>query len=576
MRKLWIIGVIMLSVPVIVQLMFKSNGKIKHQASTQSPKYTKGTEIQESERRNTSGTTPSTALDGHKNIKVGQCANLQRSNTYYEITQDLIATDDCLTLIDVQDVTINCHGHTIYSATPLNKNAFYIKSSRRIQIKNCHIRNLNGIVVNNSSNINVLGQKITDFFDFGIKFTDVNKSKIADVLIKKKIPNHIQKHGHNIGILLLKAVDVSVTNTESTGNMSVSVAVVESKHCSLENSNLNHTEIGFLAMRSGDVSVTNTRIRNNKIGINLDNVDTALTSDTIIESNTESGIYVGKSSNVVFKKNRIDHNRCGVLVNNSDHIEILHNTITNNNLHNPWHAKCMGGIDFQYVTRSKIMHNKVIKNYPSNIWVQNGNSNKILYNTIKDAEGKGFSGLQMHSSTYNEIGYNIVASNRIAIYLMNKSTHNKIHHNYVYHNYEDGIDFDKSEYNDVYNNVVKDTKVEGICFWSAGNNLIYNNVFNNKSNQWFDHDPGSILYKNTWNVSRTDFVGGNYWANPKGSGFSETCPDKNKDGICDSKRVLDWRGLNVDYMPLSQTPKWVQKVINLKDYTSCSNSIVSL
>ena len=135
MRKLWIIGVIILSMPIIIQLIFKSNGKIEHQTSTQSSKYkqyTKGTENHKSERRNTSGTRRSSALDGHKSIKVGQCTNLQRSNTYYEITQDLIATDDCLTLSDVQDVTINCHGHTIYSATPLNKNAFYIKSSKRI------------------------------------------------------------------------------------------------------------------------------------------------------------------------------------------------------------------------------------------------------------------------------------------------------------------------------------------------------------------------------------------------------------------------------------------------------------
>ena len=61
---------------------------------------------------------------------------------------------------------------------------------------------------------------------------------------------------------------------------------------------------------------------------------------------------------------------------------------------------------------------------------------------------------------------------------------------------------------------------------------------------------------NTWNTTQKSgtniidgsVLGGNFWANPSGIGFSQTCPDSNNDGLCDSKYVLNT--FNVDYLPL--------------------------
>ncbi|ETW93828.1 MAG: hypothetical protein ETSY2_50745, partial [Candidatus Entotheonella gemina] len=51
------------------------------------------------------------------------------------------------------------------------------------------------------------------------------------------------------------------------------------------------------------------------------------------------------------------------------------------------------------------------------------------------------------------------------------------------------------------------------------------------------------------NIAGGPFLGGNVYANPDGTGFSETCPDGDGDGFCDSPFTMS-RG-NVDHFPLT-------------------------
>ena len=68
------------------------------------------------------------------------------------------------------------------------------------------------------------------------------------------------------------------------------------------------------------------------------------------------------------------------------------------------------------------------------------------------------------------------------------------------------------------------------------NNLIYNNYFNNPVNA----DVKNAA--NTWNIAKTKgknimsgpYIGGNFWAQPGGDGFSQTAPDADGDGIADT------------------------------------------
>jgi nitrous oxidase accessory protein NosD len=90
----------------------------------------------------------------------------------------------------------------------------------------------------------------------------------------------------------------------------------------------------------------------------------------------------------------------------------------------------------------------------------------------------------------------------------------------------------------------------------SSNNTIYDNYFNNTKNFVINNSV------NRWNISKTpnfcalvvgifcrSYLGGNIWANPNSTGFSQTCTDGDGDSICDSPYMLDIS--NIDYLPLT-------------------------
>jgi len=106
-----------------------------------------------------------------------------------------------------------------------------------------------------------------------------------------------------------------------------------------------------------------------------------------------------------------------------------------------------------------------------------------------------------------------------------------------------------SNNNTIRNNTVMKNNY-GIYIAVSSNNFIYNNYFNNTYN--FKTNASNI-----WNSTKTagkniiggPFIGGNFWANPGGTGYSQKCADYNKDGICDISYTLAVN--NKDYLPLA-------------------------
>lgn len=113
------------------------------------------------------------------------------------------------------------------------------------------------------------------------------------------------------------------------------------------------------------------------------------------------------------------------------------------------------------------------------------------------------------------------------------------------------------------NSKIYDTGGYGINSYSLTNGMFYNNFFNNSVNFNWAIDPN---YWNTTNQLGTRIysdgtnIGGNYWASPNGTGYSETCNDANNDGFCDEpynalngvscKAGVNCSG-NTDYLPLT-------------------------
>jgi len=110
--------------------------------------------------------------------------------------------------------------------------------------------------------------------------------------------------------------------------------------------------------------------------------------------------------------------------------------------------------------------------------------------------------------------------------------------------------------NELANNTVISSNESGLHLLdSSANNRIYNNYFNNTVNVTVENTEG-----NTWNTTKTSgtnivegpYLGGNFWANLNGTGFSQTSNDSDSDGICDLPYNIN--GSDFDYLPLAKPP----------------------
>jgi len=87
--------------------------------------------------------------------------------------------------------------------------------------------------------------------------------------------------------------------------------------------------------------------------------------------------------------------------------------------------------------------------------------------------------------------------------------------------------------------------------WSSS---VRNNYLNNTDNGFFGASTAGLLnYEKTAgrNIVGGPFLGGNFWANPNGTGFSQTHPDTNGDGFCDEPFVMED---STDALPLAPAP----------------------
>lgn len=124
---------------------------------------------------------------------------------------------------------------------------------------------------------------------------------------------------------------------------------------------------------------------------------------------------------------------------------------------------------------------------------------------------------------------------------------------------DNGIYLYYSDSNNISGIKIENNTDYGIYLSNAGQsgpNLIYNNLFNNTNNTGF----GGSVYTNYWNTTNQTGtriyttgtqIGGNYWINSTGNGYSDTCTDSNKDGFCDQNYTLNSQ--NIDYLPYFNT-----------------------
>ncbi len=178
----------------------------------------------------------------------------------------------------------------------------------------------------------------------------------------------------------------------------------------------------------------------------------------------------------------------------------------------------------------------------SNCTIEN---NKVLNNSR---------GISLSSSTKNKISKNSATNNKEYGIVLGVSTRNTISGNTANNNTR-GIYFGSSDDNVLSGNTVQYSSLLGfyICP-KSDRNRVYNNYFND-NNITIKNGVGNA-YNNTRKVAGTNiiggpYIGGNFWAKPDGTGFSQTAVDGDGDGISDSAYNNITGSIYSDYMPLT-------------------------
>jgi len=165
-------------------------------------------------------------------------------------------------------------------------------------------------------------------------------------------------------------------------------------------------------------------------------------------------------------------------------------------------------------------------------------------------EGSNKAGILLTGVNNCYINNNLARNSEYGILLQDAGTNN-INGNTMTLN-EIGIKLEGSGSNTIQDNLIAYNYGFGISLEESSKNIIYNNYFKNAVNV----EENAVNADNAWqstlstksNLVRGPYIGGNFWADLEGTGYSETCVDENSNGICDASYEVNGGG--TDNSPL--------------------------
>ena len=309
-----------------------------------------------------------------------------------------------------------------------------------------------------------------------------------------------------------------------------------------------YTNVGtFYCIDCVNITLKNLELKNNGVGIFLWNT-TKSKIQNINASNNRDGISLYFSGNNTLSGNYVISN-CG------DH-------------------GYGNGIFLSSSSNSTLSNNNVLNNCDG-ISLESSSDNNILINNNASSNHARLwtAGISVEYSSNNTLSGNIASDNDggISLYYSNK---NKLQNNNIFNNGLSGISLTGNN-NTLTGNLISNNgdyySSPGISL-SFNNNLIYNNIFNNTNNiELYDSNSNNwnITLQSGTNIIGGPYLGGNFWANPDGTGFGQTCSDANSDGICDATYALDPD--NIDSLPLSNQ----RASISFTDPTPANGAILA-
>lgn len=376
------------------------------------------------------------------------------------------------------------------------------------------------VLRNNSMQVNTFNF-MDEYIGFGFTLpNDIDTSNLVDgkpIYYLVEESDLVLDSASNAGtVFLIGCENVTVRDLVLEKN-GCGVFLTESSNSTLYNLTVSDNEFGILGLIDGSSNCSNNTVENNIYGIYF---------------------VVGENNDL--SNNSISENEYGLMLLADS--GTLKNNLLSGNEYN-FGAEAISGSDGNDIDTSNLVDGKPI-------YYLVGESDRVL-DTSSNA------GIVYLVDCENiTVRDQVLEHNMYGLFLHN-TTNSSFENNVVSLN-DQGIYLSRSEINILRNNNLSENS-DGLRLYTSGNNSIYNNLFRNSDNIILSGKCAG----NIWNASRTEgtnilgdpYIGGNCWANPKGTGFSETTPDVDGDGFCDTPYEIPGSGNQFDSLPLYNPPE---------------------
>ncbi len=385
---------------------------------------------------------------------------------------------------------------------------------------------------------NTIGGDVAFHMDYGIRLLNTNGGSNANNITNCNVT------GFFYGIQLYSSDNNIITNSTFSGNSYGIHLNMGTDNSIFANITSNNNALnGLYLIQSKNNSFTNITIKENiQYDLYLSGIDVCQNNFSNIQGSGDRDIEFYNYTTTIEHKTVSQLVLCEADGSTINNVTIVgSDTLGNNAL-------------YSYKTDNLIISNINSSDNYDGIRLSDGDNNTLINITLNNNAYIGLYLERTHNNSITNLTANDNTQQGIYVY----SSINNTFINGTANRNKDGIKFDfDSQNNTVSNFYLEGNSVYGIYFLDSGENkpeynLLYNNVFNNTDN--YHNSTVLTNYFNTTETVGTNIIGGptiggNYWTNSSGTGFSDTCTETNGDGICDSTYSLD--GLNYDYLPLT-------------------------
>jgi len=479
-------------------------------------------------------------VDGQNNLlqltqDSGDCAIQISSGSLNVVLQNINETTGSLGLyalsgnFTVQDS--NFSNNTEYGLLAFSMGNFTVKHSN---LSN----NTYGLIAYSSGNFTVQDSNLSNnsygleadlSSNFIIQNSDLNNNNYTGLMATSSgnftvVDSNLQNNTY--GLFAYSSGNFTIENSNLNNNNDVGLFSI-SGNFTVVDSDLNNNSFGLAAFSSDDFTVAHSIVNNNHMVGLFATSDNFTIKDSSLNNNTLFGMFA-ELCNFTVEYSNLNNNAVGLEANVSGYFTIECSNLNNNTYYGLW----------------DIYGNNAMVN--GSIFSGNGLYNDAAYAGGFEADDSNCTVTNnVFDSNYDGLLWGVTedTDNNTQVYYNNMFQNN----NYTFHfDYELPNNYTNQQLL-FFNNLVNDSAyVDPDSFTSdcSGSYMPFNsNILNfNTSLQ-----SGTRIY------SSGSMIGGNYWAHPNGTGYSQTGTDANNDGFVDTPFDFFGNGTIYDYLPYSSS-----------------------